>query len=159
MLLSTAYLGYLSAVGCLSFIHPTALDHRLLAFGRGNYWLFAPDPSTRYLHLTACWSSRGGAPGRLCAARPVFTSYEGSLDDALNPALAKPTRAHRLAEQLLELHSSDDAVDAFARHLMALSSDIAPPESCFRVIAHEALLDRPASHLRLRHRTLWERCL
>lgn len=159
MLLSTTYLVYLVVVGCLSFFRPDISDQWLTTFGRGNYWLFAPDPSSHYLHLTACWSPPRSAPGQLCKGRAVFASYDGRLEDALNPALAKPTRAYRLAEQLLELQSSDVAIDAFANRLMLISSHAAPREGCFRLIAHEALLNEPAAELRFHHRTLWKRCL
>jgi len=89
----------------------------------------------------------------------VFVSYDGRLEEALNPQLAKPTRPYRLAEQLLELRSTDGAIDAFANRLMLVSSHATPREGCFQLVAHEALLNRPASELQFHHRTLWKRCL
>jgi hypothetical protein len=47
--------------------------------GRGNLWLFGPDPARDYLHVTACWRSiTSNSP--FCDGAPAFASYRGSLD-------------------------------------------------------------------------------
>jgi hypothetical protein len=124
--------------------------------GRGNLWLFGPDPARDYLHVTACWRSIT-SHDPFCDGTPAFASYTGSLDDALL-STSKPTREFRVVEQLFDLSpDSRRSIDVFARRLMATTSPGTGGRACFRVYVHRAALDRGTPR-RFEHQVVWKAC-
>lgn len=159
MLFQCTYISSMVVLTILSVVRPASLNSRLLSlFGRPNFWLFAPDPSTRYLQLTACWTqpSQPRATRRLCGGSPIFASYDGTLAQALDPAATRPTRNYRFVEQVFDPRTNYQVLDAIALHLMHASEQSKTAGACFLVVLHEATLVQHPEHFT--NRIVWSKC-